>query len=571
MRVKCRAMTVIMHIFMVLVVVVSAFFYAPMEVRASSDLNSSVTLDSPTVVSGNDIGHLDVSGSYSNWNYHYYDGYVQLGHINFGSSFDADKVYKVSMYTRLDTHLGVQGLVRAVDIFQPMDEFGYKTSDVLLNFRVPDNNTGLGYDFYSEITSDYYFTGEFLNDNDLSLTFVGLVPKTSSQFSKIDVTFNFQYLVYSVEELTDDESEQYQDGYNAGYAEGESAGYGNGYSSGYADGEASVDTGAIYDEAFQAGKDSVDTDSYYDAGYEAGYQAAYSEGYESGYDVGYQSAMDRITSWGSDTTNYPVLLHSKESYDSYIIGSVKSSIPLQYVFNSFWTFTEMNFNPNHTYRFDVNLSYDIDEYTSSDIYFLEDNDWYLGIGSLEYKLSLFDSARNNFYIPGDRMATSFQFIWKPICAIYGDTMDSDTAYCDYNVSFSIYDMGPSGDTQNHIANQTDQLTNGYDSSQGAVVNDDFKASVNEYHTAEDSLFSTATTSLENFTFLDFTSITGMVTSLSFVTSIMTSIYMAMGGDTGASGIVLAVLFSVMLVSMAIGLYRYYVSNGKSDGNGKGGD
>lgn len=54
--------------------------------------------------------------------------------------------------------------------------------------------------------------------------------------------------------------------------------------------------------------------------------------------------------------------------------------------------------------------------------------------------------------------------------------------------------------------------------------------------------------------------------MSFVTSMMTSVFVSMGGETGPVGIVLSVLFSVMIVSLAIGLYRFYVSKGKGAGD-----
>lgn len=111
-------------------------------------------------------------------------------------------------------------------------------------------------------------------------------------------------------------------------------------------------------------------------------------------------------------------------------------------------------------------------------------------------------------------------------------------------------------------NELQNLQNGFDSSAGDSMNDDFSASLNSYETSQDSLFNAAQSGLSGFTFVDFSSYPALVTSMSFVTSMITSVFGAMGGESGPVGIVLSVLFSVMLVSMAIGLYRYFSSHGK---------
>lgn len=107
----------------------------------------------------------------------------------------------------------------------------------------------------------------------------------------------------------------------------------------------------------------------------------------------------------------------------------------------------------------------------------------------------------------------------------------------------------------------DNLTSGYDASAGSLVNDDLSASLTGYETSQDSLFSAAQSGLDSFTFVDFSSYPTLVTSMSFVNSLMTSVFASMGGESGPAGIVLTVLFSVMLVSMIIGLYRYFQSKG----------
>lgn len=539
---KCRAMTRIMHICVVLVVMVSVFFYVPMEVSAEVSGTSSSWNRDLFYARGTDAVTFDFS-QYLNSG----DGYY-IVEFDVNSNWFCDNY--VFWWRHLTTYFKVSGFEYSAY------DFGPEGGGQVMRYT---------YTPHMKIMVDS-------SDPVMIVSYEG-VPDAEYEMSNVVYSLSYNVFNVSAVKLSSSDSNDYQNGYNAGFSAGESAGYGNGYSQGFTDGEASVDTDAIYDEAFQAGKDSVDTQSYYDAGYQAGYQVAYSEGYESGYNVGYQDAMDRIANWGADTSDYPLLIQQTDgTFDlqfDFIQPARVDDVISDYCDIGRY-YSGIDFNPNHTYRLD--FTYHDFEYDYSDSYFTAAYSFWLYWGSCSFPITVGtkDDITSSFYISGDHIGTGLKFR----CDV-----SSLEAFSEYfgvlhyyinDCTLKLYDMGPSGDTQNHIANQTDQLTNGYDSSQGAAVNDDFKASVNEYHTAEDSLFSTATTSLENFTFLDFTSITGMVTSLSFVTSIMTSIYMAMGGDTGASGIILAVLFSVMLVSMAIGLYRYYVSNGKSDGSGKGG-
>lgn len=127
---------------------------------------------------------------------------------------------------------------------------------------------------------------------------------------------------------------------------------------------------------------------------------------------------------------------------------------------------------------------------------------------------------------------------------------------------------PSSD-KDTVAKGFNDVMNGFDSSSGNQSHSKFENGVAEYESAEGSLFSSAQSGMDGYTFFDFSSIPAMLTGLTFVTSIMTSIFNSMGGASGA-GIVLSVLFSVMLVAMSIGLYRYFVSSGKTN-NKKGGD
>lgn len=533
-------------------IAVSAFFYAPMEVSAIENsfsgsssfytlADGSMLSEFSTGFSGNDA---ITSGPLYYRAFELTSDFFDLTDL----SLESDSLYKVDFSVDL-------GLSFTKSLFTRNVYLSY--GDLSLLYSVfPDGSINQVYEHQYTNDNIIYATGSQLKNNKLELKSV-LLCSSSGNFS---YAVTPQIILNSIDKVSSTDSQDYQNGYNAGYSAGESAGYGNGYSNGFADGEASVDTDAIYDEAFQAGKDSVDTQSYYDAGYQAGYDAAYSAGYESGYDVGYQSAMDRIESWGADTSEYPILLVSVDDYSSAIIGSVKTSYPFQYEFSGDWKSTAV-YNPFHTYKFVLNFVYDFDTDLSDDVFVLEDDLWTFDIGSLSYNINPGSDVSNVFFIPGDRISTSYSFAWHPILAIYGDAMTSDSVCCGYTVSFDIYDMGPSGDTQNHIANQTDQLTNGYDDSKGNEVNSELSTGLNEYQTAEDSLWATATTGLKDFTFFDFESVPAMITGMSFITSIMGKWFNEAGGTSGV-GIVLSILFSVMLVSMVLGLYRLYQSSSR---------
>ena len=100
------------------------------------------------------------------------------------------------------------------------------------------------------------------------------------------------------------------------------------------------------------------------------------------------------------------------------------------------------------------------------------------------------------------------------------------------------------------------ITDGYDDSAGNQVSSDFESSVGSYNEAEDSIFTSSESALDGFSFFDWSGYTGIVTGVSFVSSLMVSIYNNFGGMSGI-GIVLSVLFSVMFLAIVIGLYRYF--------------
>lgn len=124
-----------------------------------------------------------------------------------------------------------------------------------------------------------------------------------------------------------------------------------------------------------------------------------------------------------------------------------------------------------------------------------------------------------------------------------------------NIDSSI--NGASSEIQENMQAQTDKITSGYDSSGGSDMNDQFSSSVGSYEDASDSLFESASSGLDSFSFANIASYSAIVASLSFVQTVMASIFTAVGGESGPYGVILSVLFSVVLVSLLIGLYRYY--------------
>lgn len=217
----------------------------------------------------------------------------------------------------------------------------------------------------------------------------------------------------------------------------------------------------------------------------------------------------------------------------------------------------IDLDPSHTYYFQFDITYSPPAKISANY------SHYLLIGSKSFPIA----GTTSFFVSGDSISN-----YVDIKTIATDIYSTSYPVYDYFLfsgSMKVYDFGSTGNIENIIDNQTDNITNGFDSSSGSESHSKFVDGVADYETAEDSLFTSAKSGMDDYDFFDFSSIPAMLTGLSFVTSIMTSIFNSMGGASGA-GIVLSVLFSVMLVAMAIGLYRYFVSSGKTDDK-KGGD
>lgn len=536
-----------------LIVGSSVFLCAPMGVEAAESVSllasQSVTIDDVmTQAVANEVGILDSeeitlsSGYWARIN-------STTNEFAMASGLVADSVYKVDITVDCAISPSVTGTGAILRSFSLI--IG-NTYDVINGNAISVTNN-----YSSSVNRTYYLTGEFLM---ASRTAVVRGVVTNSKAATLSLDFNFNLHINSISEVSNASSDEYQNGYNAGYSDGESVGYGNGYSEGFSNGQSSVDTDSFYNNGFQAGVDSVDTDSFYDAGYQAGYDAAYTSGYDTGYDAGYQSAMSRIDGWGADTSEYPLLL--ARSLDRSFTHRVYVTECDPTVFNSpkiLGFSSNFDIDPNHTYKIVVDIhSCGLEDGASSDnICFLSEQDYYLEVGSFSYPLGYFvGDTVNVCYIPGSNMTSNLSFVWRPILSLYSEDFDNGLCYYSVNFDVLIYDCGPSGDTQNHIANQTDQLVNGFNDSQGGSVNDSFSGHVNDYNTAEDSLFTSAQTGLNNFQFFDLASIPAVVTGLSFVATTMTGWFNAAGGASGV-GIVLSLLFTVMIVAMALGLYRFY--------------
>lgn len=553
-----------------MVAIVTAFFYAPMDVEAEESVNADAVILNKEDDLYSEISTLSVEASTSASS-RYVARFAGTEDVLYDfSSYltDGDGLYEVTYNVSATFSSSV-----ACTWYNPTLFMNCSGLYQQISKHTSGSSTTTSFTWSETGRKSYIYS----DDCNMKFSYKGVAIWTSNPGT---VTLSGSYSLTNIvaTKVNTSDSDDYQNGYNAGYSAGEQSGYDNGYSQGFADGEASVDTDAIYDEAFQAGKDSVDTQSYYDAGYQAGYQVAYSEGYESGYDEGYQSAMERIASWGADTAVYPILLDSGSSSQvafEHLLGE-DYCFPFDYhCFSSWYGIDNFNVDANHTYKFefwfDSISEYDDDWVTYSDLQL------FANIGGCKYPLSLFKSGEDNkisIYISGDRMSDSMSFeaVFYGVCNLKADSHIGFIQLVINNLNVAYYDMGPSGDTQNHIANQTDKLTNGYDDSNGNSVNSDFSASLDDYTTSEDSLWGTATSNLESFAFFDLSTVPLVVTGISFVTSIMSGWFEQSGGADGV-GIVLSILFSVMLVSMALGLYRLYQSQGHrqgKSGSSKGG-
>lgn len=549
----------------------STFFYAPMDVSASESVSST--------------GSVSDAVTGSAYKLHQFPDALltEISLADFGLNLADSSYYHVTLIYDLDIEVLASNNLRFINVFGT-----FFVGDSAIAFCNVAGSPSDSVESFTTNEGSVSFVSDGLSLKSIlpSVRVVGVIG-SSGTITNRTLGFTLNVSNVSVESISADEAGQYESGYNAGYADGvvagEDSGYSSGYSDGYSDGQASVDTDSDYDagyqagesagyeSGFQAGVDSVDTQTYYDAGYQAGYDIAYQAGYDTGYveaydiayENGYQSAMDRIASWGADTSDYPLLIQQTDgTFDlqfDFIQPARVDDVISEYC-DVGRHYSGINFNPNHTYRLD--FTYHDFDYDYSDSYFTASYSFWLYWGSCSFPITVGtkDDVTSSFYISGDKIGTGLKFR----CDVSGLEAYSEyfgvLHYYINDCTLKLYDMGPSGDTQNHIANQTDQLTNGYDTSSGDSANSSLSTGLNEFETAENSLFATATTGMKDFTFFDFESVPAMLTAVTFITSIMGSWFEQAGGASGV-GIVLSILFSVMLVSMVLGLYRLYQSAG----------
>ena len=576
-------------------IAVSAFFYVPMEASAQESVNiPDDVLNDAFELSFNRT--LYGIGSFVRPSFN-------LGYFEFASYLEDDVVYCVDLDTEVIFNTSFKGQFGVSTL-----HLGGINGDAIRSYDA--NGAGNPYNLSEFGDSVFYAKGSDLKKQ-LSFRTVYFCDGVSDS-----CTFNcsFSYVLNSISSLSENESDAYLQGYNAGYAAGEQVGESNGYSNGYSDG---FDDGeqSGYNSGFQAGSDSVDTQSYYDSGYSAGYDAGYLAGYDEGYDAGYAKGLATLSDGGVWQT--PVFIGSSKDVllsESPFYGSTYGTIDRELYegTDSVWFYNDVPGVYSNTTTFAYNLpiyslnnnsSVRIDSNIFRFMFSLNNVNPYLTINAGDASLShsMYSSKIKEAYVVyngkryygqlNEGSYIHFDFIVETLGnPVYLDSkamslylvvdndvfLSSDTSEYQYvgvvytpNLSFTLGNSSYAfyirsflqGDGFSESINDLkNELTDGYDSSQGNTVNSDLSSGLNEYQTAEDSLWATATTGLKDFTFFDFASVPAMVTGMSFIGSIMTSWFNQAGGASGV-GIVLSILFSVMLVAMVLGLYRWYQSRG----------
>lgn len=296
------------------------------------------------------------------------------------------------------------------------------------------------------------------------------------------------------------------------------------------------------------------------AGQTSGYESGYSSGYASGESAGKDAANQEFEKWGYDSTEYPALVGSYDFGEFPLVpqgqfGGVNSVMDMVDD-NTFYT--RFAINPLHIYKYVIKLNCGTPVPSSSSLK--------LGFTSLELSsgdTSLLTMSQTyalgtavNVYARGDCISDAINLR----AVVHGAGVTKAGLYnVDVPVrSFlvDVYDMGYADGQQNLTAKQTEDLTQGYDSSAGNTAKDNLQSELDPADESADSLFTDAHTGLDNFTFFDFNSIPAVVTGLSFVSTMLVSMYTALGGLSGV-GIVLSCLFTILIISLLIGLYKYY--------------
>lgn len=139
------------------------------------------------------------------------------------------------------------------------------------------------------------------------------------------------------------------------------------------------------------------------------------------------------------------------------------------------------------------------------------------------------------------------------------TWNSASLICDASQGSFEFADNNSSDHLANIDSQTKDALDGYDSTQGNTAQSTLDNSLSQSEAKQDSLFTSASDTLSDFTLSDISTMPKVVNALSFVSSTMTSIYTALGGINGV-GIVLSVGCSILFVSLAVGAYKFYSSH-----------
>lgn len=420
----------------------------------------------------------------------------------------------------------------------------------------------------------------------------------------------------------------FEDGFDSGVGSVDTdAYYQDGFNEGFASGVNSVDTENIYNTGYESGYNSGYSQGYEDS-YKLGYDGAYELGYSTAYEDMKKSSVASGDSKTVTTkidianssldiedtnTTLPITYQNVTDYETYlddslsdhdlmfeywhidedgglIEGTLSDDIASSYTLYTFGLY-EKNYiyglgyyvdgvqklftASTDAYAYKITVKQSATEYKRSDIW----KAWNI-VGTQSDVQSGDADLGARFYSDSKLEHTYFIYTNNLPVDIYSGVLfyffDSDVTSASYDLSSTLtIEYTPYSRTEyNQIVNSVDNLggkidnlTNGYDSSVGDSMNDNFSATLNEYQTAEDSLFSSAKDGLSGFKFVNIASYPTLVTALSFVTSLMTSLFVAVGGEGSPIEIVLSVLFSIMLVSMAIGLYKYYQSNGKGGDGG----
>lgn len=138
-----------------------------------------------------------------------------------------------------------------------------------------------------------------------------------------------------------------------------------------------------------------------------------------------------------------------------------------------------------------------------------------------------------------------------------DNSDSSYKFLFSGMAFSWDDASTL--VPGYSSNSIDSVINGYDASSGNTAQSTLDNSLSQSEAKQDSLFTSASDTLSDFTLSDISTMPKVVNALSFVSSTMTSIYTALGGINGV-GIVLSVGCSILFVSLAVGAYKFYSSH-----------